>query len=368
MTPAGNDAPDTPVTTGVPAPAESSPAANESTEIKIPTDPEGYHRWRYGKTEESPTTPKDREAPAPSKEDKSADGGEKPPKPDSETGDQQQDKQPQRRSAEYRLNELLADLKRAGFTPAELKTFKREATQQQPAPAAAKPAAPETTEKPPAAKEPPKLEDFKDWGEYRAAEAKYLEAQVYDRVQRALAEHLQRQEADRKMTEAKARYGDDAETYIRSTATAVFNDAAIPPVVKALLNESAVCADVLYVLGSDAKKFDDFLTLSKSNPGAALREIVLLEQLVQDELKKGGKPPSNGNGAEPGPERDESGKFVSSKPPPAAANKGAPPPAREVSGRAAAPPDASDAAFARGDFRAFREEENRRDLAARRGR
>jgi hypothetical protein len=122
-------------------------------------------------------------------------------------------------------------------------------------------------------------------------------------------------------------------------------------------------------MGTDQKQFDEFVELSKTNPGQALRKAVLLEQLVQEELKRGGKPATAAaasDGTAPAePERDESGKFVSSKPP--AQRKPAPPPASEVSGKASAPPDEVSSALARNDFAAYRQAQNRRDLAARRG-
>jgi len=314
--------------------------------------------------------PKKEEASA-SSDDSSANGEEpegQKSAPDSETGGNKQE-QPSRssskRSEEYRVQELLGIIKQAGFTPAELKTFKREAAQA----TEAKAPVPEKTVQPPAAAaKPPKLEDFKTWDEFQQAEREYNTANIDELVERKLQQRMQQQQADAKMAEAKQRYGDEAETYIRSTAAAVFNHTDVPPVIKAVLNESPVLADVLYVMGTNQKDFDEFIDLAKTNPGQALRKAVLLEQLVTEELKKGGSRNNGSAEEQPPPERNEAGQFVSSAQKPPAQRKPAPPPASEVSGKASAPPDEVASAVSRGDFRAYREAQNRRDLAARHGR
>jgi hypothetical protein len=103
---------------------ESSPV------IEVPRDGAAYAEWRQtGKLPEAkPAQPKGESAPP---KESSAEGQVPKGKsaPVSETGKQDQEKQKPRDNAATRLNELLEDLRKAGLTPAELKTYKREAQQ-----------------------------------------------------------------------------------------------------------------------------------------------------------------------------------------------------------------------------------------------
>lgn len=122
---------------------ESSPV------IEVPRDGAAYAEWRQtGKLPEAkPTQPKGESAPP---KESSAEGEEPKGKsaPASETGNKDQEKQkPPRDNAATRLNELLDDLRKAGLTPAELKTFKREVKEAEKAVEQPK-AAPEKTENP----------------------------------------------------------------------------------------------------------------------------------------------------------------------------------------------------------------------------
>jgi hypothetical protein len=178
-----------------------------------------------------------------------------------------------------------------------------------------------------------------------------------DRQARA-AEQSQREMAG-KLAEAKQRYGADAESAIREAANGVFNGEGVAPIVKGLLNDSKVLVDVMYVLGSKPEELQSFIELSKSNPGEAIRKVVVLEQLVEQELSKGkGKPDS-----EETPERGEDGKFKPATP----KKVTAPPPPDELNTRGSAAPDPIEAAVKNDNFAAFKAEEDRRDLARRRG-
>jgi hypothetical protein len=359
--------------------AESSPAA---TAFEIPTDSEGYSNWRT--TGELPAKPK-----AASKESTPAPGESAPPSektaPASEPGKHTQEAKP-RSTAETRLNELLADLKKAGLSPAELKTFKREA--QREAQADDKPkAASETTAKPAASTElkPPDKPDRANWKgtweELEAAMDKYHEdmaefkAQVA--VQKARQEDAQKAETERmqqKLEDAKKRYGAEAEPKIIETAQAVFGDKEVSNAVKIMLGSSDIITDLVYVMGSDAAEFAEFISLAKSNPAAAVRKLVLVEKLTKDELAKGASGKQATPAEETGtPARGEDGKFLPAEAPAKAKSK-APPPPGEVSGRASAPPDEVTSAIAaheRGDpqaFTRFRDAENRKEIARRKGR
>jgi hypothetical protein len=348
--------------------------ANSSPAIEVPRDAEGYAAWR-----QTGKLPEKSEEAATSNDDTSGAGDDASAKaaPASEAGNRTQDKsQKPRSTADTRLNEILADLRRAGLTPAELKTFKREAqAQQQTPPAADKPAqqaAPEKTDKPAdaaGAKQPPKKPvetDYKTWREFEDAKDKYFEDLADYRANQALEAHRgrERQEAQRreiaeKLEEVEGRYGAGSSQTVISSAQTVFNDAKVSPAVKAIMNESPVLAEALLALGSQPQFLAQFAAEARTNPAAAIRRWVQIEHLVEAELKKAG--------VTPGAKRDAAtGQFTGK--PPAKKSTEAPPPPRESSGRAGTPPDESEAAFAANDFRRFRSSENRKELVRKKGR
>src|SRR5215831_17525740 len=127
-----------------------APEASTGQTITPPKDPEAYSKWRLtGDVPQKKKPPGKESAPSgdrssnadrqSAKED--SDEGEEPdeeeseekPAPAPEAGKKKQEQQQHYRkgSAQDRLDGLLADLRRAGLTPAELKTFRREAQQQQ---------------------------------------------------------------------------------------------------------------------------------------------------------------------------------------------------------------------------------------------
>ncbi len=164
-----------------------------------------------------------------------------------------------------------------------------------------------------------------------------------------------------KLAEAATRYGETAETTIRETSSTIFSDAKIQGVVKAMVNDSPVFVDLLYVLGSKPEDLADFVETAQKNPGAAIRKLVLVEKLVMEELAaKGGK--SEGETA-----RGEDGKFKA----PEKKTTAAPPPPKEVSGTQAASPDELETAYQHalktGDARKIIDLENQRELRRRKG-
>jgi hypothetical protein len=338
-------------------PAESSPAA---ATFEVPSDSEQYAEWRQtGKLPEA-KAPKV-EKPAASKESVKA-------APASEAG-KETTQEHERSNAATRLAEVLADLKRAGLSPAELKTFKREAKAAEAAPAAA---TPEQTAKPAEAEalKKPKIDDFKTIDEYEDAKDKYYEALTEQRAKKLLADFRQEEAAkaskaamDTKLAEARQRYGEASDSTISTAAKALFAaDNGIPGAVKALLDQSPVLVDLMYVLGSKAEDLAALVQLGRTDPGAAIRKIVLLEKLTQEELAKA---PSEGKAPAV---RGEDGKFVAAEETPEKPKTKAPEPPKEVSGRGAVPQDEIEGAFKANDFTVFRNAANRRDLKARQGR
>ncbi|MES2067605.1 MAG: hypothetical protein V4522_13200 [Pseudomonadota bacterium] len=356
--------------------AASSPAPQS---FEPPTDPAQNLEWRKTgalPAEKKEVTPK--EDSTPSEEDASADGSHEPAArtaPESAPGTKQERaKEP---TAADRLKELFADLKRAGLSPAELKTFRREA--QTAKPDAAPASTTESTAKPQGLTAPvkPKQADFESWEKFDEARDKYTEDFATYQAKLAVQEDRQARAAEaqsqamtQKVTEAKARYGDETEATIQKATSAIVNDTAIPLIIPSLMAESAVLVDVMYVLGSKPEELASFVALAKSNPGAAIRKFALLEQLVEQELKTGGKAAAAETAATTSAERDATGKFVSQDPP-AKKKPAAPPPPEELSTRGSAPPDPIEAAFrsseSSGDARAFIDAETRREIARRKG-
>lgn len=253
------------------------------------------------------------------------------------------------------------------MSPSELKTFKREARQ------AAEAAKPSEQPVKPADEAPkrPQWEDFQKFGDqalakYQEADDKYHEALADRRVLRAIAEDRQRQaqeagqrEMRERLNKAKERYGDGADTRIIQTAKDIFSDESVNPAVKAVLNDSDVLVDVMYVMGSKAEDLAEFLEEAKTAPGKAIRRAVLLERLVKEELGKSAKPAKREEPEEDFEEEEDEA------PPAKKVTKVGPPP-REASGRAAAPPDEVASAVSANDARRYFKEQNRRDLQRRR--
>jgi len=344
-------------------PAESSPALT----FEPPKDAQAYSDWRMtGKLPEAaPEKPAEQpksEEPAPSKESAPAEQPEAKPQ-----------EQPHRKGkdAEARLQSILSDLREAGLSPAQLKTFRQDWQRAQAAePPAASPAKSEPTAKPQGNEPPakPKMDDFDTYEAYEDARDAWVEQMADFKAEQRLqkftqeqAEAAERQAMKARVDEAKARYGDDAEQTIAETAGALWNDQAIPEMVKAFLGDSPALLDVLYALGSQPEELAAFVALARTNPGAAVRKAVALEGLA---------PQGEARPAKATPQRDADGRFVPAAKPPAEKKTpdAPPPPARELSTRGSTPPDEIDSAVAAGDFRAYFAAKNRRDLEQRRGR
>jgi hypothetical protein len=334
-------------------PAESSPATTTFT----PDAPEA--RSEFMKTGVMPEPKADS---TPAKETPAE--GEKPEAkaaPGSESGKPQE----RRNTADTRLNELLDDLREAGLTPKALKSFKSDYQRTQAEPAKA---ATEKTDNPagvdPKAPVKPKASDFegKPWSEYEAAKDKYFEdladykaGKAIEADRSARQQEAQTKELQDRVTDAEKRYGTETRQTIQKTANAIFNDAKVPPAVKAMVNDSPVMVDLLYVMGSKAEDLTDFIDSAHSSGSVAIRKLVLLEQLVIAEL---------GKAKAETPEQGADGKFVKA---PEKKTTAAPPPPKEVDGTKAAPPDEIEAAIKRGDDRAAIDAMNRADIRRRKG-
>lgn len=346
--------------------ADSSTADQSTKTFEIPKSGDAYTDWRLtGKAPEA--KPKAASTPAketPAEGDKTPEGKTAPA---SETGTKTQEHKEQKTksAAQTRLDEILADLKTSGLTPAELKTYRKTGNLPQdktaaPAQGTEQTVNPASDLKPPAKPDPTK---FKTYEELEAAQAKYIEDLVAYSSKKAIADHQAEQRKkealkviNEKLEDARKRYT-DADSVIFPTNTAIFNDQGVSPAVKAIVGDSPVFVHLLYALGPER---DAFVQLAKTNPSAAIRRAIVMEQLVTAELGKGDKAAETTESTA----RGEDGKFL--KPPEKQVTK-APPPPKEVSGRGSPPPDEVDGAVKANDFRAFREAQNRKALNKHKG-
>jgi len=141
------------------------------------------------------------------------------------------------------------------------------------------------------------IEDLADWKAEQRLAASERERQQQSQIQ----------ELNKKVADARERYGDTFDDVLQPTVNAILSDPGINPSVKAMMNDSEVIADLMFTIGSDEKTLRDFLAMAKNEPGKALRYIATLENGIIEELGKS----TTGEGTS----RDESGKFVSKEPP-----------------------------------------------------
>lgn len=283
------------------------------------------------KTEESATSAEE----TPNSEQEETPKGETQPDPQKKS--QESRRKP---DAEHRIKQLTDETKRL---KAELETLKSKPTDQ-PKPVEQPKSEPQYTRPKPTAEDKDKdgnpkyttyedfVEDLADWkAEQRLATQ-----------QREQQQQAQKRELDSKVSEAKQRYGEKFEEILIPTVNTIVGDQEVSGAVKAMLNESEVLPDLLFTLGSNQQELTSFLQMAKTNPGKALRYIALTESLIREEL---------------------SGDKGSREETPAKPQTQAPKPPAEVGGRASAPPDALESAAKAGDFRAFKAEATRRQLA-----
>ncbi len=299
-------------------------------------------RAEFRKTGNLPELPKKTEEAAPSSESKPVEGEAKPAG-ESETPEKQQElpKPKPKQTAEERIAQLEATIEK----------IRKGSEHKKPQAETPAPAKPEPIQQPPTRTKPtaedkdrdgkPKYETYEDFVEDLTDwKAEQREA----KNQREQREQAQANATNAKVEEAKALYSNFAEV-VGPAVDAIVNDATVSPVVKQMLNDSEVFPDLIFTIGSSKEELANFLKMAKDNPGKAIRYIALTESLINDELE--GK-----NTAKPVGEET-----------PAKPKTQAPRPPSEAGGRAAAPPDALEAAAKANDFRNFKAEATRRQLA-----
>ena len=323
-------------------------AAPVKTAVEIPRSgtPE-YAEWRVNGSLPEPKVEDSTPSDAP-KETTSDAGESETPKP------QEHSERPKKPGAEQRIKELAAKVKRleaeaAARTP---EPARPQPVQQQPQGQRAKPTVDgKNAQGKPYADYEEFMEDLADWkAEQRVAQ-----------YQRQQQEQAQRAEVEKRIQTAKSRY-ENFDEISRPFVKSFVDDAAIPMPVKVMVSESEVWPDLVFTIAGDAQEAAKFLEMAKTEPGKALRYIARVEGLIQEELGKGT------------PGRDANGKFV--KPESAPAKRGpesAPAPPIEIGNRGAGTMDDEARALSaheRGDpnaFRVWKQAQDRKDLARRRG-
>lgn len=304
----------------------------------------------------NPVVSKKAETPKPEGADSAA--AEETPtegKPEAESGKKPPQETRRKPDAEARIKELAADKKRLEkeledarkpkeTKPAESSTARQ--TEEKPA------AQPETRPK-------PKLDDKAPDGKQKYANyEEHQEALMDWKVEQKLAarerEQQQQQQVQslgKQLEEARGRYTD-----FDSVTKPLIQDLMkpeIPREVFAVINGSAVLADLLYTIGGTEATKADFLDACRTDLGKALRVVLLVEQEVAKELGKGkGTEKKAGEG-------EAETTAVAPKP-------RAPKPPAEVGGRGAPGEDALITAAKENNFRAFDAEQTKRALASRR--
>lgn len=323
-----------------------APVMEASRGAVVDLTPEQRTDWR--KTGELPTTAKQE---TPIKEDAAPSNDENPPVEGTPSGDEKptvEAKKPQEKSKPYARPDAEQRIKQLTDRIKQLETAQKPAQVEAPPPVQPKQEAPQTRQKPTAEDkdgDKPKYATYEDFVEDLAD---WKAEQRIAAQQREQQQQAQQREFKARVDEAKSRYGAEKfEEILAPAVNAIIGDQSVSGVVKTMLNESEVLPDLMYTIGSDPKELASFLEMAKSNPGKALRYIALTESLIRDEL--------DGN--------KESKEVI----PPVKPQTQAPKPPSEVGGRAASPGDPLEAAAKAGDFRSFKAEATRRQLAKMKG-
>lgn len=180
------------------------------------------------------------------------------------------------------------------------------------------------------------------------------------------AEERSQAELKAKVEDARGRY-DNLDEVMFPALEAIAGDAAVSPVVRAMLNDSEYLPDLLYTIGGKPEDLASFIKMAKQQPGKAIRYLAVTENLIKEELSKGTLPAAGRDAA--------TGKFT--KPEPVAPAKRSPAsasePPLEIGSRGTGTMDESARALAaleKGDPNAFRDwkkAEDKKELARRRG-
>jgi hypothetical protein len=345
--------------------ADSSPAPLNHQEVLNGLSSEQRMEWRKtGKLPDSP--PKEDSASSESKPQTDASAASSETAPDSESGKSTQDKRPKKHlSADERIAQLEATIEKIRQSQGRSKEQPTEKS------AAPSPVQPKVEAPKLEAPKKPNIKDFPATDEgfiaYENARDKYVEDLTEFKKQEAIQEfqrnaqfEYQRQKINQEFAEGRQRYK-EFDQIAQPVLNTLLSDKEISNEVKEPIGRSPVFVDLLYVIGEKEADRDAFVQLAKSDPWAAVRRAIIMEQLITEELAKQREGKTE---VKAEPQRDEKGQFQAA---PEKKVTGAPPPPAEVGGTAAAPGDKVKEAVQKRDFATYKAEQNRREMASRRG-
>lgn len=331
--------------------AESSPAPDSSQVLASMTS-EQRSEWRQ--TGNIPEPTKQASAPADTPKEADSVAAEDAAKPEAEAGKSTQEHR--KPGAESRIQQLIAEKKEL-----ERKLQAKESAKVD-KPVEAKPEVKE--EKQPA---PDKIlsadeyfaqpenssKTYEDYVDYRSAE-NFKQLRAKEREETAKAEQEKQKKEQNETIEkswmSRVDAAIEAHDDFKTVVTKEFNDSIKPgTVLDGWLLDSEQGAEIMYHF---AKNPDEYAKLQSLTPFAQARRLTKLE----DKLSS----------AKPAEQAAADSEATEVAPVPKTTK--APKPASEVGGRGTAPDDAAAAAAKNGNYRAFKEEQDRKDLErARRG-
>lgn len=359
---------------------EAAPSAAPVAEpsFEVPRSGPEYTEWRKtGNLPEKkiePVKPADTAAADTSKETQSG-ADEAEDAPDTDRAKQQEEP----RIPKSRLDKEIAKRRELETRLARLESERQTTTQAESSPATAKQQPPQTYAE---WRKTFKSQEFNDayikqnpnasWEEMEDARADYLaEARDYFRNLEQTRQASYRS-VEEKANEARSLYPDFDEVRVNFLNQIVDERGngknGFPQEFIDLMANSPNMAHLVYVVGSDPEEAAKFVNMARTNRYQAYRYLARVEEGIEAELSKG-----------KASARNDKGQFTRSaepEPAPAPAKRGpesAPEPPIEIGSRGSGPLDESERAFKdaeRGSskaFRAWKEAEDRKELARRRG-
>jgi hypothetical protein len=319
-------------------PAESSAAAVAEPEFNAAdqhTWSEGQ-RQKWNETGEQPTKQETAPAASPAKEAKSEPEGKNAAESETASKQGKKERKPgEKLSAEERISQLTAKVK-------ELEERERSRAAETKPPATTEPAKqPEAPKRPNLAKWTGTMEEFEAAQDAYDAHLIQKAQQVFQQSEYAKAQNAKLQA---QLDEVKAKYP-DAENKIKDTLSS-FSKVQFPGAISAMLNDSEVLPELMYVL-SDETTRNNFIEAAQKTPGKAIRALAQMEIDIRAKQS-----------AQVATDTDEKKDKPSAEPKPRA-----PKPPSEVGGRGAAPEDELRSAAKDGNFSRFEAEMNSRKFA-----
>jgi len=264
-----------------PVVADSTPAAFEEQNVSL----EEFSRYR--ESGELPERFKPTEVVDAPEQTVEPEAEEPEPEPDSEPEESQE---PKGKGAEKRIKQLLAEKKAAEARAEELARKLAEKQDVKP---------PESS---PAQRAKPTIDDknpdgspkYTDWDAYNEDFVDWKAEQKMAEYKREQAKQEAQRTFESQMSEVRTRY-EDADAVI-APAIKALNEAKLPQAVTEVFGTSPQFFDLCYEVGSDPEKMEKFISLARTNPREALKQVFLSE----DKLVR---------------QRDEKGKFISKEAP-----------------------------------------------------